>query len=149
MHMHKMPKEKIRVAWILLATAGVAMAATFGYLVISSVTAPRPTAATESAIMVGSWSGTYTTDGVTFGVKMRISDLGGCRLKAAMKFTENSAITGYVSDSETMTGKCSGSSVNMANDDGDLRGTPPADSDGAFTGTMDFGISLTFSLTKN
>jgi hypothetical protein len=101
LHTHGVPKEKVRIAWVMVAVAALAAGGTLGYAVRSKASITKQSAASEVATMVGYWSGSYTVDGVTFGLAMNITDVGGDRLQADINFSM-SATLGLLSDSDTM-----------------------------------------------
>jgi hypothetical protein len=47
-----------------------------------------------------------------------------------------------------MIGQCSGSTVTLSSSNGDLQGQLPNSPNGTFTGTIDYGVSVAFSVTK-
>jgi len=112
LHAAEAEKPIQRITGIIAAFAIFAAAGTVVYAVVKNDLHPKPGQNCASAV-VGSWSGTYKTNGVSFGMGMSITNPGGDRLKAYMSFS-----MGPLDGSDTMTGTCSGTSVNLSSPDG-------------------------------
>jgi hypothetical protein len=142
--LHAVEAEKViqRITGTIAALAIVSAAGAVVYALVKNDLHSTPGQNCASAL-VGSWSGTYKAYGSNFRMGMSITSPGGDRLKAYMSFS-----MGPLDGSDTMTGTCSGTSVNLNSPDGDLTGTQPTEPRNAFSGEVDFGFSANFTVNQ-